>query len=144
MRSDAGASSLTKFVTGRTPPGVGSEQVRWSRDDGTTANRIRILYKSDGHLHATVTAGGVDQADLDLGAVAVDTDFKLAMRAATNDFAASLNGGAVVTDTSGTMPSGLTNDRIGSGLTAGNEWFSTCAIEAEWQNGPRPMPNCGR
>lgn len=133
-RSDAGATSLTKLVTGRTPPGVGSEQVRWSRDDGTIANRIRVLYKSDGHLHAVVTTGGVDQADLDLGAVAVDTDFKIAMRAAANDFAASLNGGAVVTDSGGAMPTALTNDRIGSGVTAGNEWFSTCAIEAEWQN----------
>lgn len=81
-----------------------------------------------------VTAGGVDQADLDLGAVAFDADFRLALRAASNDFAASLNGGAVVTDASGTMPSGLTNERIGSGLSAGNEWFSTCAIDAEWQN----------
>lgn len=134
VRSDMGVSSLTKFVTGRTPPGVGSEQVRWSRDDGSAANRIRVLYKSDGHLHVSVTAGGVDQADLDLGAVAFDADFRLALRAASNDFAASLNGGVVVTDASGTMPSGLTNERIGSGLSAGNEWFSTCAIDAEWQN----------
>jgi hypothetical protein len=39
---------------------------------------------------------------------------------ATNDFAASLNGAAAVTDTSGTVPSGQTTARIGSNVSSAN------------------------
>jgi hypothetical protein len=55
--------------------------------------------------------------------VALDTDFTLACRFADNNFAASVNGGAIVTDVSGTNPTGLTTARIGNLNT--NAWSST-------------------
>lgn len=116
------------LLKGRTPPGVDTEHILFSVDDGTADERIRVTKQSDGHVHVIVTAGGVTQADLGMGAVGIDTDFALMCRIAANDFAASLNGGAIVSDTSGSMPSGITTARIGSGLTAGQEWFSTCAV----------------
>jgi hypothetical protein len=49
-------------------------------------------------------SGGVAQADMDVGTSALNTTRKMAGRFATNDFAASLGGAAVVYDTSGSVP----------------------------------------
>lgn len=134
-RTRTSPTVITKFLAGKTPPGVATEQIMWSADDGTTANRLRVTYKSDGHLHVIVTTSSSDVADLDMGAVAVNTNFKLAFRAQTDDYAASLNGAAVVTDSAGTMPAGVVNDRLGAGLSAGQEWFSTVSQDAEFSIG---------
>jgi hypothetical protein len=60
-----------------------------------------------------------------LGAVAVDTDFTVAVRFANNNFAGSLNGGAIVTDLVGTNPVGMTTARIGDAAGGGYAWNST-------------------
>jgi hypothetical protein len=52
----------------------------------------------------TVTTSGAAQAVLDGGTPAANTATKMAMAYAFNNFALSLNGGAVVTDTTGTVP----------------------------------------
>lgn len=77
----------------------------WQWDDGT-ANNKSLLYcnRSTGRLYCQVYAGGVIQANLDLGAVTAGNSYNVALRVAANDFAASLGGAAVVTDTSGTVP----------------------------------------
>jgi hypothetical protein len=106
------------IVKARTPRkliGV-AENVAFQVDDGTGAN-ARVLY-------AITTVGGVINCFISLGAVAGDTDFTVAVRWADNNFAASLNGGAVVTDTSGLNPLGLTTARVGSGAGT-NYWNST-------------------
>lgn len=114
------------IVRGRTPRKIsgGAVNVAVQVDDGSGNNRRSLRYGTDGKLHVIATVDGVDQCDLDLGAVANDTDFTVACRFADNAFAASLNGGAIVTDLSGANPLGLTAARIGSS-SAGNYWNST-------------------
>jgi len=114
------------IVKGRTPRKIagGATNVAMQADDGSGNNRRSLHYGTDGKLHVIATVGGVDQCDLDLGAVANDTDFAVAIRWADNNFAASLNGGAIVTDVSGSNPLGFTTARVGCG-TAGNYWNST-------------------
>jgi hypothetical protein len=114
------------IVKGRTPRKIsgGAVNVAFQVDDGSGSNRRTLRYGTDGKLHAIATVGGVDQCDLDLGAVANDTDFAVAVRWANDKFAASLNGGAIVTDLSGQNPLGLTTARIGRS-SVGNHWNST-------------------
>lgn len=97
-------------------------------DDGSSSNRRTLQYRTDHRLHFIATAGGVTQCDLDLGAVAADTDFAVAVRWADNNFAASLNGGAIVTDLAGTNPLGMTIARIGYGVS--NDYFWNSTIKA--------------
>jgi hypothetical protein len=80
-------------------------------DDGTANEVIALL--NDGVL--SVVDGGVSQAAPDAGTPTVGAANKIAGAFAANDFAVALNGGAVQTDTSGTMP---TTNRlvVGDGL----------------------------
>jgi hypothetical protein len=72
-------------------------------DDGTANEQIRI-YGSGTDPKATVVDGGVIQADIDAGTIVVNTAHKLGLAFAVNDFAVSVNGGAVATATAGTLP----------------------------------------
>lgn len=113
------------IVKGRTPRTIGGAvNVVFQIDDGSDSNRRSLRYSGDGKLRVVATVGSVDQCDLDLGAVASDTDFAVAIRWADNNFAASLNGGAIVTDALGQNPLGMTAARIGRSV-AGNYWNST-------------------
>jgi len=114
------------IVKGRTPRKIsgGAINIALQVDDGSSSNRRTLRYGTDARLHVIASVAGVDQCDLDLGAVAADTDFAVAMRFADNNFAASLNGGAIVTDLAGTNPLGLTTARVGRSAT-GSYWSST-------------------
>jgi hypothetical protein len=68
---------------------------------GTPANNIRLLNTSQRQF--TVNNSGT-QADLDAGAPASNVPNKIGAAYNTNDFALSLNGGTVATDTLGTVP----------------------------------------
>lgn len=72
-------------------------------DDGTSNNRITIDC-SGFAVRLVVVTGGVTQATITLGSITINTRFVVAVRFKADDFAASLNGAAVVTDTSGTLP----------------------------------------
>ncbi len=114
------------IVKGRTPRkliGAG-ENVAFQVDDRTGNNARTLIYGLDGVIYAIATVGGVITCFIALGAVAADTDFAVSVRWADNNFAASLNGGAIVTDVSGSNPLGLTTARIGSGAGTGY-WNST-------------------
>lgn len=112
------------IVKARTPVlSSSTANIVFQVDDGTFNNR-RAIYYFNGRLYAAALVAGVAQATLDLGAVANDTDFVIAARFADNNFAASLNGGAIVTDTSGANPLGLTTARIGA-VGSSNPWNST-------------------
>lgn len=118
----AGTASGTIIIQGRTAPGVGSSnQALWQWDDGTSNNRLVLYRDNTGDLIYEVTAGGVTQAYFDLGAVANDTAFNVAASWATNAFDVALNGTAASSDTSGTVPTGLTTIRHGSD-TSGSQW----------------------
>ncbi|WP_376957745.1 hypothetical protein ABNQ39_11490 [Azospirillum sp. A26] len=84
-------------------------------DDGTFNNFIRIIgIPNSTALWAEVYVGGVAQATLVLGNMTAGTTFRAAISWKANAFAACLNGGAVVTDTSGSVPS-VTQLKLGSG-----------------------------
>lgn len=118
-------SANTLVISARTGYGAG---VVVQLDDGTENERYRVERNASNELRLFVTDGGVEQvgaSGLNLGTVADLTDFTLAIRLAANDFASSLDGAAVVTDTSGTLPT-VTTIRVGMD-TSNDEWNSTIA-----------------
>ena len=115
------SSSGACTITGTTAVGTnGANQVLWQCDDGTENNRLRIVRDSSTNLRFIVTAGGVEQCNIDLGTVANSTEFVVSVGWAENDFSASLNAGVPVTDTLGSVPA-VTTARIGSSVT-GEQW----------------------
>lgn len=87
-------------------------------DDGTSTNNITIIAANTGNTtgqYASVSVGGVAQANVSTGAVAVAGAVnRLAVAYALNDFAASRNGLAISTDNLGTVPS-VNRLQIGNG-----------------------------
>jgi hypothetical protein len=57
------------------------------------------------------------QANLDLGTLALNSVFNMVGAYKVNDFAGTINGGTVQTDTSGTVPSGIVQLGIGNRLS---------------------------
>lgn len=125
---DAYAQTVTATATGavviegRAAPGADGNQVLWQKDDGTAANHIRLV-RNGTSLNLVVTNASVDTTKV-IGTLANDTSFKVALRWADNDFEASLDGAATVSEIGPVVPAGLTNVRYGSG-TSGEGWFGT-------------------
>ncbi|MFV2003177.1 MAG: hypothetical protein ACC619_09375, partial [Paracoccaceae bacterium] len=85
-------------------------------DDGTTATRLSILWNTVlGKPQFQVWDAGVLQAAIAPAgnAIALGSYFRVAITYAANDFAVSLNGGALATDTTGILPAGLGTLRLG-------------------------------
>jgi len=122
-------------ISARTGYGAG---VLFSRDDGTADERIYVERESDNTIHVKVVDGGVEQADLALAAVADLTAFTVAYRIAASDFAASLDGAAVVTDTGGTLPT-VTTDHVGHDWNDTTHWNSTIADIMGGNGGPSDL-----
>ncbi|RKQ70113.1 phage head spike fiber domain-containing protein [Oceanibaculum indicum] len=114
----ATGNSLTIAATA--PAGLGT-QVLAQWDDGDESDRVRVVRDASGDLRVIVTAGSAEQANLSLGAVANSAFFSLSLRWMVNGFAASLNGAAEVTDSSGSLPAGITTLRLGAD-SAGSQW----------------------
>ena len=125
ISSELGATANTLVISARTGYDAG---VIVQIDDGTENERYRIERNSSNEMRLFVTDGGVEQvgaSGLNLGTVADRTNFKVAVRLAANDFAGSLDGAAIVSDPSGTLP---TVDTLRAGMdTSGDEWNSTIA-----------------
>jgi hypothetical protein len=81
--------------------------------DATNSNRI-AQYFSTATMVGLVTASGTAQAQMSVSGV---TPAKTALAYATDNFAFARNA-SLATDTSGTVPVGLTQMQIGAGLTA--------------------------
>jgi hypothetical protein len=83
-----------------------------------------------------VVDGGVEQANINGGTVAANARTRVAVRIDTNSFAISINGGPVVTDTSGTLP---TVDRLMIGRTQAGEYLNgPIARLTGWE---QPLPD---
>jgi hypothetical protein len=81
---------------------------------------IYTSYRASGATGAIVIDTAVSQVDLSpTGALIANTVTKLALAYKANDFAASGNGGAALTDTSGTVPTGLSVVNLGIGIGGG-------------------------
>jgi hypothetical protein len=81
-------------------------------DDGT-ANEIIALRGNTTNPELYIVDGGTPQAQLDAGTIAANTAYSLTGWWATNDCKARQDSGAVVTDTTATIPT-VTQMRIGS------------------------------
>lgn len=81
-------------------------------DDGT-ANEIITLRGNTTNPELYIVDGGTPQAQIDAGTIAANTDYSLTGWWATNDCKAKLGSGAIVTDTTATIPT-VTQARIGS------------------------------
>lgn len=81
-------------------------------DDGTT-NEIIALRGNTTNPELYIVDGGTPQAQLDAGTIAANTAYNLTGWWATNDCKARKDSGAVVTDTTATIPA-VTQARLGS------------------------------
>jgi hypothetical protein len=117
-------SAFTKVVKVVTPPGfAASNMTAWELDDGSSSNRFILIYNgSTGHLNLVVASGGATQATIDLGAASANTPYTIAFAAQANSFRASVNGGAVISASSGSMPVGVTTERLGNNPGGGADW----------------------
>ena len=101
------------FDMNAAPLGTGNKGVYCAYLNGSN-NIVSYAANSTGNLADVVADGGVSQAAYTSVAVlAANTVYKDAFAYKLNDFARSLNAATVQTDTSGTVPAGLTEFRIG-------------------------------
>jgi hypothetical protein len=76
-----------------------------SLDDGTTSERLQTRLSTNGNGAFVVADGGSVQANFStVASTSLNTKGRLATSFAVNSFKASLNGGSVASDTSGTLP----------------------------------------
>jgi hypothetical protein len=88
-------------------------------DDNTASNRIIAYCPSETSAGYRVVSSGTDQANINVGSIALQANFKLAFGYEVNNFAGSLNGSAVAPDTSGVVPSNISVARIGTNVSSG-------------------------
>jgi|GEM_PF-1049430 len=114
------------IIRARTPRRIpnGSLRPLVQIDNGTSDHYISVQWNTDNNIRLVSRVNGVTQVTLNIGTVASDTDFTVAVRFADNNFAGSLNGGAIVAAMSGSVPVGLTTARVGRNAS-GNAWNST-------------------
>lgn len=79
-------------------------QQAWYISNNTGSNNIALRRTLGGLTAAYVNVNNVTQADMVAGAVSASASYKFAAAYKVNDFAVSLNAGAVATDTSGSVP----------------------------------------
>ena len=126
LNLQTGGALLVKAIT---PNNNVATQVFAALDDATTNNYVRLIYATNGHVEALIESGGSLQATIDLGAVANSTLIRVGVNFVGGQFAASLNGAAVVT-ASGTMPASLTTVRYGMASSGSqlNSWVGRAQI----------------
>lgn len=117
-------------IVGTTPAVASGNKVLCQFDTDDEFSRIRVVWGADKHLHVITTAHhgsststGVEQANLDLGVVEVNTPFDVRWSVELNSVKASLDGGVIVSDTSAALPSAA-YFRIGRSYT-GETWDGT-------------------
>lgn len=111
-----------------------STQVIWQADNGTQAERIRAERDANGQVRVRIDDNGIEQAELNLGPVVNGENFKLQASIKENAVRASLNDGAVVQDTSATLPTVTTlrlgNSSLGEQLNGTIKNFNQIAEES--------------
>ena len=117
--SSAIANNIRSFYVEFSSSAVGTRGAVSLNDN--TANERADLLTSGTDPRLVVHDGGAEQANIDGGTVAAGVRTRVAVRINTNDFAISINGGAVVSDTSGTLP---TVDRLMLGRTQAGEYLN--------------------
>lgn len=130
-------------VSARTPTSISATQVLMVTTDdlqigGATGNtvqdRVRLEYRTDNHLHLIVTTATSQQCDVDLGAVALDTDFSVELRVGLTLVSARLNGGSYASATLAFGAPGVAVLRVGAS-SAGETWTGSIYGVAVWALG---------
>ena len=86
-----------------------------SLDANSASNQALLLTEqSPDKVRLFVDSGGSTQANVNAGNITLGSVTKQAAAIAANDFSMSVNGASVVSDTAGSVPSGLTHLRAGS------------------------------
>jgi hypothetical protein len=118
------------YLEGIAPPASSGVTYTMQFSDGTNfANDIILVRDQFNRMLFQVNAGSVSQVNIPAGTLTPGQKFRLAIRWKKNDFAASLNGAAVVTDTVGDLPSTpITTMKLGLGLAGLNEATSRLVI----------------
>jgi hypothetical protein len=104
-------SEGTMFANALTP--ASGDRTVFSADDNTADEMIRLRTEGTNPFFK-VTDGGSEVVSIDAGTVTANTQFKLIGAYKVDDFASSINGGSVVDDTDGTIPT-VDRMRIGAG-----------------------------
>jgi hypothetical protein len=100
-------------------PAVGTRGVV-SLNDNTANERVSLI-TSGTDPRLVVVDGGVEQANINGGTITAGTRTRVAVRIGANDFAMSVNGGAVATDSTGSLP---TVNRLMLGRSQAGEWLN--------------------
>jgi len=106
------------YETGGVASATAANQLAWSLFSSTTANSytmagVNVNGPTDTSVRVYVRTPDGAQAFFNTGTVAVGDSYKMACRYELDNVAASLNGGAIVSDTSGTVPVGIDTLWIG-------------------------------
>ena len=112
------ASQGTLVLSGSLDGAVANDRIL-ELDTGATATRLSLLWNTVlGKPQFQVWDASVLQAAIAPAgnSIALGDHFRVAMGFAADDFAISLNGSAVASDTSGSMPTGLTTLRLGRSI----------------------------
>ena len=117
--SQAIANNIRTLYLEFRSPASGTRGVA-SLNDNTANERVNVL-TSGTDPRLIVFDGGAEQANMNGGTVTANQRTRVAVRINANDFAISINGAAVVTDTSGTLP---TVDRLMLGRTQAGEYLN--------------------
>lgn len=103
-----------------------------SLDDGSDSvaadNMLTITQAVDEIVSVLMYSGSTEQLGTNIresGAGANGLDLSVALRVKANDMAGSFNGGAIKTDTSATLPSGLVNLVVGNRDDGTRPWGGT-------------------
>lgn len=108
------SSAITSVYVRAIPGGYFGAPQFITISDGTVQNFIDFYRTSSTAVQGDVASGNLNQAMLaPAGTVASNTTNKIMVTATINDFAACVNGGAVATDVSGSMPVSPTTMQIG-------------------------------
>ena len=108
--------SAGTFVVDADRIGFSSSDMLFAASDSGSTNLLQQTAPSATSSRFNVRVGGVDQAILNT-TVSASAVHKIASAYALDDFASVVNGGTLVTDTSGTIP---TVDRLGIGSRLGS------------------------
>jgi hypothetical protein len=122
------------MLTNAFTPASGDRTVL-TADDNTSNEMIRLRTEGTNPFFK-VTDGGSELVAIDAGTVSANTSFKLIGAYKLDDFASSINGGAAVTDTSGTTP---TVDRMRIGAGQGGNTMCGCVASLRYYK--KRLPN---
>lgn len=144
VRTLPAVTAMTKVIkarTAKTIPPNGEAQVLWHVDNLSEANDLEAWRDWNGHIIAEIHQANNSIRRHDLGFVANDTDFKIAISAsAATGLIASMNGQPAISGSALPWPTGMISEKLGTNAWMMNPpypyptryWGSTIEFEATY------------